>query len=120
MVAGVELTVFLKQAEKEKNCGSYSVSCLSEESLDSVLLYKNKVHSVAAVDRMWHYACAGCVILLTEQLVHQKVVLERSCILLTSLSQEEAKAWCNFMQAVQQEEERKTDISVLVLLTTIS
>lgn len=85
-----------------------------------MLLYKNKVHSVAAVDRTWHYACAGRVILLSEQLVHQKVVSERSCILLTSLSQEETKAWYNITLAVQQEEERETGISVSVLLTTVS
>lgn len=93
MIAGVEPTVCFEEAEREKNCGSYNVICLSEESLDSMLLYKNKVHSAAAVDRTWHYVCAGCVILLSEQLLHQKVVLERSCILLTSLSQEETKAW---------------------------
>lgn len=66
MIAGVELTVCLKQAEKKRNCSSCNASCLSEGS-NSMLLYKNKVHSVAAVDRMWHYACAGSVILLTEQ-----------------------------------------------------
>lgn len=93
MIAGVELTVCFEQAEREKNCGSYNASCLSEESLDSTLLYKNKVHSVAAADRMWHYVCAGHVILLSEQLIYQKVVLERSCILLTSSSGEETKAW---------------------------
>lgn len=67
MIAGLEITVCLKQAEKKRHCGSCNASCLSEGSLDSMLLYKNKVHSVAAVDRMWHYACADSVILLTEQ-----------------------------------------------------